>query len=103
MIIKEFPFEACVFVIRHPAYWIGLSDSKIESAFRWETGKIPNWSNWGPTEPTGSVLQNCVAALRSGSFSWSDSNCDLEFAFLCQLPVIIGKFNWEYPELMEFV
>lgn len=62
--------------------WIGLTDRRIESVWRWVTGPaLSGFTDWVPPNPGGGTAQNC-AELNGGG--WHDDACDVPQPFLCE-------------------
>ena len=66
--------------------WIGANDKRSEGSFEWSDSKAFSFSSWGPSEPNGQRLENCVH-IRSSIYrrKWNDGACDSKFGFICSL------------------
>ena len=64
-----------------PDAWIGLSDNLEEGVFRWRDGTYANYTRWGPIEPNGNLIENCVYLYNHW---WLDSPCNVGVPFICE-------------------
>jgi len=61
--------------------WIGLNDRAAEGDFVWTDGTAVDYLNWGPVQPDGGTMQNCVF-LRDDGF-W-DHPCTIRQGIACR-------------------
>ena len=82
----DFYIFAIFILVLHPfsnqKIWLGLTDTAVESVFRWFDGSVITWVNWTPGQPDGSVSANCVVRQQDGK--WMDEGCENQFQFYCE-------------------
>jgi hypothetical protein len=73
-------------------YWIGLSDSQVESVFTWSDGSPLSYSNWALAEPNDAGgAEDCTTILGGGLSNpgvqgigrWNDLSCTNARPFVC--------------------
>lgn len=68
--------------------WIGLNDRTSEGNWSWSDGSRYDYDdNWGPHEPQGGTMENCVTIYDTYDGEWIDIDCNnvAVTAFICNL------------------
>ncbi|XP_064119238.1 perlucin-like [Macrobrachium nipponense] len=65
--------------------WIGGSDNGHHGRWAWfPTGQLIDYSNWGPSQPSGGD-QHCMYMVGGLlGYQWADFHCEFEMHFLCE-------------------
>ncbi|CAL4128821.1 unnamed protein product [Meganyctiphanes norvegica] len=65
--------------------WIGGSDNGHEGRWAWfPTGQLVDYSNWGPSQPSGDD-QHCMYMVGGIlGYQWADFHCEFNMNFLCE-------------------
>ncbi|XP_071530261.1 dromaiocalcin-1-like [Panulirus ornatus] len=68
--------------------WVGGSDNGHNGKWAWfPTGQLVDYSNWGPSQPSGGD-QHCMYMVGGLlGYQWADFHCDFEMNFLCEYRV----------------
>lgn len=75
--------------------WIGYSDDSAnvpgasEGNFAWVNGSLSTYENWQSPNPDDSGGQDCAQMV--GTSLWTDEDCTLTKAFLCEGPALCGN------------
>ena len=62
--------------------WIGLTDGRSESTFRWLDGTVATWGHWDSNQPNEDSQQNCV--MLEIYDKWQDKECSNTYHYVCQ-------------------
>ena len=76
-------------MIEVPA-WIGLNDIAEEGTWVWADGKRADFTEWGPTQPQGGAIENCVefnTGFDHPGKKWHDAPCNQGKWAICELNV----------------
>ena len=76
------------FLTGNPDYWIGLTDTETEGAWKWTNGAtLHGYTNWSGNQPNGYNQQNCGAIIGGTDFTgrWLDASCSANKGFICEL------------------
>ncbi|XP_068241807.1 perlucin-like isoform X2 [Palaemon carinicauda] len=65
--------------------WIGGSDNGHNGRWAWfPTGQLIDYSNWGPSQPSGGD-QHCMYMVGGLlGYQWADFHCEFDMHFLCE-------------------
>uniref|UniRef100_A0A8C3HCI2 C-type lectin domain-containing protein n=1 Tax=Chrysemys picta bellii TaxID=8478 RepID=A0A8C3HCI2_CHRPI len=66
------------------AYWLGLSDKKVENQWLWVDGSPLKLSFWSSGEPNDSGDEDCGTMTLDGR--WNDINCYMTDYWICEKP-----------------
>nr|XP_053642993.1 perlucin-like isoform X1 [Cherax quadricarinatus]XP_053642994.1 perlucin-like isoform X2 [Cherax quadricarinatus] len=68
--------------------WVGGSDNGHSGKWAWfPTGQLVDFSNWGPSQPSGGD-QHCMYLVGGLlGYQWADFHCDFDMHFLCEYSV----------------
>ncbi|KAK3885239.1 hypothetical protein Pcinc_010513 [Petrolisthes cinctipes] len=68
--------------------WVGGSDNGHSGKWAWfPTGQLVDYSNWGPSQPSGGD-QHCMYLVGGLlGYQWADFHCDFDMHFLCEYGV----------------
>ncbi|ESP02495.1 hypothetical protein LOTGIDRAFT_171967 [Lottia gigantea] len=76
-----FPYLSQLTIVNR-TYWLGLRYYKERNEFRWQNGRISNWSNWHPDQPVFAGDKPCVA-MSTITSTWKAWNCSDELPYVC--------------------
>uniref|UniRef100_A0A8C3P2E8 C-type lectin domain-containing protein n=1 Tax=Chrysemys picta bellii TaxID=8478 RepID=A0A8C3P2E8_CHRPI len=80
--------EEQVFLVKNRpksrAYWLGLSDKKVENQWLWVDGSPLKLSFWSSGEPNDSGDEDCGTMTLDGR--WNDINCYMTDYWICEKP-----------------
>jgi hypothetical protein len=72
-------------LVAGPRDWfIGLEDLVTEGIYEWSDGSATDYLAWAPGEPNNVDNENCVELALEDNWSWNDTNCENEQAFICE-------------------
>ena len=54
-----------------------------EGTYRAVTGPVITFRNFGPGEPSGSTIYNCIHVADARK-AWADGPCDFPFPYVCE-------------------
>ena len=62
------------------AYWLGLSDMRVEGTWQWQNSfDEASYVNWFPENPHNDIKSNCAEILIDGDIdgrNWYDIHCE---------------------------
>ncbi|XP_065275829.1 hepatic lectin-like [Emys orbicularis] len=80
--------EEQVFLVKNRpksrAYWLGLSDQKVENQWLWVDGSPLKLSFWSSGEPNDAMVEDCGTMAIDGR--WNDINCYMTDYWICEKP-----------------